>query len=62
MTKKPLKYYLYIAMGLLMLALFGYRSFVVLQEPGIGLMELYCLGGLLLGAGLIREGIRGPQG
>lgn len=45
-----------------MLALFSYRSFIVFSEPGLGLMELYCIGGLLLGAGLIREGIRGPRG
>jgi len=58
MTQKPIRHHLSIASGLLLLAIFAYRGFLALREPGLGLMEIYCLGGLVFGAALIFDGLR----
>ena len=50
--------HIFIALGLLMAALFAYRGANALMEPGFGLAELYALGGLVIAASLLGVGMR----
>jgi hypothetical protein len=53
-----MKSHLFIAIGLLIGAIFMMRGLEALAEPGIGLRELYIIGGFLIAAALIRTGWR----
>ena len=53
-----MKSHLFIAIGLLIGAIFTMRGLEVLVEPGIGLRELYIIGGFVIAAVLIRTGWR----
>lgn len=50
-------HHLLIALGLLVGAIFAYRGANALVEPGLGLRELYVLGGLVIAALLIGRGL-----
>lgn len=52
-----MRHHIFIALGLLMAAIFAYRGAIALTAPGLGLAELYALGGLLIGAALIGVGL-----
>ena len=49
-----MKHHIMFTAGLLMLAIFGARMAVALQEPGLGWNELYLLGGLAIAGFLLR--------
>lgn len=51
-----MKAHLFISMGLLLAAIFFMRGMEALIEPGLGLRELYILGGFLIAGLLIRAG------
>lgn len=46
-----------IALGLLMLIIFGIQGFLALGEPGLGFREAYVVGGFVLGGWLIKGGL-----
>lgn len=50
--------HLYIAFGLLIAAIFVFRAIEALNAPGLGLSELYVLGGFLIAALIIRMGLK----
>lgn len=52
-----MKHHIMIALGLLMAGIFSYQAAFALQSPGLGLWELYLLGGLILAAAIIRKGL-----
>lgn len=51
-----MKSHLFIASGLLFAAIFFMRGLEALNEPGLGLREVYILGGFLVAALLIHAG------
>lgn len=51
--------HVYTTFGLIMLGIFLWRGMRALAEPGIGLPELYILGGFALSIALVVTGIRG---
>lgn len=51
-----MKAHIFISMGLLFAAIFFYRGLEALGEPGLGLQELYILGGFLIAGLLIHAG------
>lgn len=51
-----MKSHLFIASGLLFAAIFFIRGLEALSEPGLGLHEVYILGGFLIAGFLIRAG------
>ena len=51
-----MKSHLFISIGLLLAAIFIMRGLEALNEPGLGLRELYILGGFLVAGLLVREG------
>ena len=51
-----MKHHIMIALGLLLLVIFGIRLFSAVAQPGIGFDELYCIGGLILAGWLIKGG------
>lgn len=53
-----MKHHIMIAFGLLMAAVYGYRLANAILEPGVGLRELYLLGGLVIAAWLIHAGLK----
>ena len=53
-----MKHHVMIAMGLLMAAIFSFRLANALIEPGLGVVELYLLGGVMIAAALIFFGLK----
>lgn len=53
-----MKHHIMIAVGILMAAVFGFRMANALVTPGLGMSELYLLGGLLIAVWLIFEGLK----
>lgn len=53
-----MKHHVMIALGLLMAAVFGFRTANALVAPGFGLRELYLIGGLAIAAWLIFGGLK----
>lgn len=53
-----MKHHIMIALGLLMAVVFGYRMANAILEPGLGLLEIYLAGGLVLAAWLIFGGLK----
>jgi len=53
-----MKHHLMIAMGLLMAAVFSFRLANALLSPGLGLSELYLVGGIVIAAALIFGGLK----
>ena len=51
-----MKSHLFIAFGLLIAAIFFMRGMEALNEPGLGLREVYILGGFLVAGLLVRAG------
>ncbi len=51
-----IKAHIFIAFGMLLIAIFTVRAFEALQKPGIGGQELYVVGGYILAACLIHKG------
>lgn len=51
-----MKAHLFISVGLLFAAIFFIRGLEALKEPGLGLQELYILGGFLVSGLLIHAG------
>ena len=51
-----MKSHLFIATGLLIAAIFFIRGVEALAEPGLGLRELYILGGFIVAGLLVRAG------
>ena len=51
-----MKAHFFISMGFLLIAIFFVRGLDAVMEPGIGLREIYILGGFLLAGLLIRAG------
>jgi len=50
------KSHLFISFGLLIAAIFFIRGLAALSEPGLGLREIYILGGFLVAGLLIHAG------
>ncbi|MEL6415565.1 MAG: hypothetical protein AAFQ15_11560 [Pseudomonadota bacterium] len=57
-----MKSHIMIALGLLMAALFSYRMANALLAPGVGWLEFYLFGGIIIAAALIFGGIRERNG
>ena len=57
-----MKSHIMIALGLLMAAVFSYRLANALLAPGIGWLELYLFGGIIIAAALIFGGLRERNG
>jgi len=53
-----MKHHIMIALGLLMAAVFSFRLATALLAPGMGLSELYLLGGIIIAAALIFGGLK----
>ncbi len=53
-----MKAHLFISVGLLLAAIFLIRGLEALSEPGLGLREVYILGGFLIAGLLIYEGLK----
>lgn len=53
-----MKSHLFIASGLLMAAVFFMRGLDALSNPGLGLREMYIIGGFLIAGGLIYAGLK----
>jgi len=53
-----MKSHLLIATGLLIAAIFLIRSLEALNDPGLGLREVYILGGFLVAGLLIHAGLK----
>jgi hypothetical protein len=53
-----MKHHLMIALGLLMAVVFSYRLANALLAPGLGISELYLVGGVVIGGLLIFYGLR----
>jgi len=51
-----MKSHLFISVGLLLAAIFFMRGLEALSEPGLGLRELYILGGFLVAGLLVHSG------
>ncbi len=51
-----MKSHLFISVGLLLAAIFIMRGLEALNEPGLGLRELYILGGFLVAGLLVHAG------
>lgn len=51
-----MKAHLFISVGLLLAAIFFMRGMEALMEPGLGLREVYILGGFLVAGLLIHAG------
>ncbi|MEM9739122.1 MAG: hypothetical protein AAF829_04575 [Pseudomonadota bacterium] len=52
-----MKHHIMIALGTLMLIIFGVQGFHALSEPGLGVREAYVAGGLILAGWLIKSGL-----
>ncbi len=52
-----MRHHIFIAIGLLVAVVFAYRGAIALTTPGLGLAELYALGGLVIAAALIGVGL-----
>lgn len=53
-----MKHHIMIALGLLMTVIFGYRMADAILTPGLGGLELYLAGGLILAGWLIFAGLK----
>jgi hypothetical protein len=53
-----MKSHLFIASGLLIAAIFFMRGMEALSEPGLGLKEVYIIGGFLIAGFLIHAGFK----
>ena len=53
-----MKHHIMIALGILMAAVFSYRLANALLAPGMGLLEIYLFGGIVLAGLLIFFGLR----
>lgn len=51
-----MKSHLFIALGLLIAAIFVMRGFEAIAEPGLGLREAYVLGGFIISGFVVRAG------
>ncbi len=51
-----MKSHLFISVGLLLAAIFFMRGLEALNEPGLGLREVYILGGFFVAGLLVRAG------
>ena len=51
-----MKSHIFIAMGILIGAIFIWRGIDALKDPGLGLMEVYIFGGFIASGLLIRQG------
>jgi hypothetical protein len=51
-----MKPHLFIASGFLIAAIFFMRGLEALSEPGLGLRELYIIGGFLIAGALVHTG------
>lgn len=51
-----MKSHMFISIGLLIGAIFVWRGIDALKDPGLGLVELYVLGGFVASGLLIRQG------
>ena len=56
MNGESVKSHLFISFGLLIAAIFFMRGMEAIVEPGLGLNELYILGGFLIAGFLIHAG------
>lgn len=52
-----MKHHTMIALGLLLAAIFSFRLADALLSPGLGLLELYLMGGVVIAAALILFGL-----
>lgn len=57
-----MKSHLFISVGLLLVAIFIMRGLEALNEPGLGLREIYILGGFLVAGFLIHAGWKERKG
>ena len=57
-----MKSHLFISVGLLVAAIFFMRGLEALNEPGLGLREIYILGGFLAAGFLIHAGWKERKG
>lgn len=57
-----MKSHLFISVGLLLVAIFIMRGLEALNEPGLGLLEIYILGGFLVAGFLIHAGWKERKG
>ena len=55
---RSMKAHLFISVGLLVAAIFFMRGLEALNEPGLGLREIYVLGGGLIAGLLIHAGLK----
>ena len=53
-----MKSHLFISFGLLIAAIFFMRGLEALNEPGLGLREVYTLGGFLVATLLVHAGLK----
>lgn len=53
-----MKHHIMIALGLLMGAVFSFRLANALVVPGLGVSELYLIGGVIIAAALIYFGLK----
>ena len=53
-----MKSHLLIAFGILMACIFTVRGLEALAQPGLGLFDLYILGGFILAGLLVRQGFK----
>ena len=53
-----MKHHIMISLGLLMAAIFSFRLAHALLAPGIGVLELYLFGGIVIAAALIFFGLK----
>lgn len=52
------KHHIMISLGLLMAAVFSFRFANALLAPGLGILELYLFGGIVIAAALIFFGLK----
>jgi len=52
-----MKHHIMIALGVLMAIIFVVQAIAAFQAPGIGVREVYVLGGFILAGWLIKSGI-----
>ncbi len=53
-----MKHHIMIALGILMAAIFSFRMANAIVAPGLGVSELYLLGGIVLAVWLIFAGLK----
>ena len=53
-----MKHHFFIVLGLVLAGIFAWRAVDALNAPGLGLAELYVLGGFILSGALIWSGVK----